>query len=317
MTAQIPDRIYCDDPCPWGKPAGDAEPLCSNPLQGWLAHHPVDFGPGGSTALWRGYIATWRIRSQRLWLENVSGKKLASMFGDDPERVVEPDGLVLADWTTLEMRVPVGRQTQYVHMGYASQYEHDRLIQVQDGRIVLYELVDTQKDKQLSLQIERETVRSIAPPEYWPFLESIFQEPACPNRRAIFADWLEEHSDPLAPLLRLVETDEQRRLSEREKAIVRSQQLAEVLGRAPLEDPQLLALSQSQFDAADDPEVNLYEVVLATLSAAARKRRDRRSYLERLRLLSTTQYSLLRCLGLLPPHHLIAWGWNERNSHQG
>ena len=308
MTAQAPDRIYCEDPCPSASSADAIEPLYSNPLTAWLAQHPVDFGPGGSTALWRGYVATWRIRGRRLWLEDVTGKKLTNMFADDPARTVGSDGLVWADWATTELRVPEGKRTRYVHMGYGSQYERDRLICVQDGRVVLYELIDISADKQLSLQVEVETIQEIAPPEYRPFLSDIFREPTSMDRRLVFADWLEEQGDPLAPLLRLIETDEHRRLSEREKAIARYDQLCGVLGCEPVDDWDLLATPTLP---AAIPDVTLYERVFAALSAAARKRRNRHAYIEFMKTLPPTQYSLLRSLGLLPSHHLMSRGWNE------
>ena len=42
----------------------------------------------------------------------------------------------MLQWFSGEIRVPVGRMIQYVHMGYESTYESDLLIEIIDGLVV-------------------------------------------------------------------------------------------------------------------------------------------------------------------------------------
>lgn len=59
------------------------------------------------------------------------------LFPPEMEGVMrDDDGRVLADWYSGELRVPLGDMVQYVHAGYVSQYERDRLIMIQSGSVV-------------------------------------------------------------------------------------------------------------------------------------------------------------------------------------
>ena len=128
MTAQIPDRLLLD---------GETHSLFSNPLEYYFG----DTNPRPEilresmtcTACWRGYIATWEIMDEQLFLTQVTpmGQEqdiLDKIFPDS-------SGKVLADWFSGTLRVPMGEQVQYVHMGYASQFERDMLIQIEAGRV--------------------------------------------------------------------------------------------------------------------------------------------------------------------------------------
>ena len=48
----------------------------------------------------------------------------------------DEDGRVACDWFTGELRVPMGRRIHYVHGGYGSTWERDRLISCQLGVVV-------------------------------------------------------------------------------------------------------------------------------------------------------------------------------------
>jgi hypothetical protein len=67
MTAQFPDRLI----------VGGAElDLCSLPLEDYLRRIQKLKRPPfveSSTALWRGYVATWEIRDGLLWLVKIDG----------------------------------------------------------------------------------------------------------------------------------------------------------------------------------------------------------------------------------------------------
>ena len=83
-----------------------------------------------SNGNWRGYGATWEIESKVLYLREIDAvicnfqefiskkckkAELRELFGDK-----YVNGMVKADWYSGELRIPDGRQLEYVHMGYGS-----------------------------------------------------------------------------------------------------------------------------------------------------------------------------------------------------
>ena len=52
---------------------------------------------------------------------------------------------VFADWYSGKLRVPDGKELQYVHMGYGSTYERDVIYTVKAGSIVSRRVVDNTK----------------------------------------------------------------------------------------------------------------------------------------------------------------------------
>lgn len=137
MTAQISERLLYH---------GADLALCAEPLRRYLETIRPDLQlQAPSTALWRGYVGTWSIECERLYLVRFHG------FRSTPEGTVEiglrdlfpgfPEG-VLAHWFTGELRCPKGRLLQYVHGGYGSRYEQDLFLQIEQGRLVGQRLVD-------------------------------------------------------------------------------------------------------------------------------------------------------------------------------
>jgi hypothetical protein len=132
MTAQIAERLLYE---------GSEHAMCTNPLDDYFAMagvRPLFASP--STALWRGYVGRWEIVNDRLYLVGLQGTledgsdvTLASIFPDFPERA-------FAHWYTGTVRVPQGRQLEYVHMGYGSTYERDLLLKIDRGVVVATEI---------------------------------------------------------------------------------------------------------------------------------------------------------------------------------
>jgi len=128
MTAQIGERLIYD---------GREVPMCSEPLGDYFAFggRNPEF-KSSCTALWRGYVGTWEIVGGRLYLINLSGTlkdgseaTLETVFPGYPDRV-------FAHWYSGTLRIPEGKRIEYVHMGYASIYERDRLIKIEKGVVV-------------------------------------------------------------------------------------------------------------------------------------------------------------------------------------
>ena len=116
-----------------------------------------------STANWRGYVATWSIVGDKLYLSNIDSwfclptiktetgcrqVTIGDLFGND---VV--DGKVYASWVSDKLRVPDGKELKYVHSGYASIYERDLIFDVVVGKVVKQEIIDNTKHE---LPSERE-----------------------------------------------------------------------------------------------------------------------------------------------------------------
>ena len=128
MTAQISEILRYQ---------GRELSMCTCPLNGYLVNtaQKIRFDDFCS-ALWRGYVGTWEIIESRLYLLGLSGSydggkelSLASLFPD------YPDG-VFAHWFTGQIRCPRGKLINYVHMGYASVYEEDLILEFKAGVLV-------------------------------------------------------------------------------------------------------------------------------------------------------------------------------------
>jgi hypothetical protein len=132
MTAQISERLIFE---------GQEVALLSNPLNDYFAlggSNP-EF-QSTSTALWRGYVGTWEILNDRLYLVELSGTlksgddaTLESVFPGFKDRV-------FAHWFSGRLRIPQGKRLEYVHMGYASTYERDVLLTLQNGVVLTKEV---------------------------------------------------------------------------------------------------------------------------------------------------------------------------------
>lgn len=131
MTAQFTENLIYQ---------GQKLTLCAEPLGPFLefSASTVTF-QAPHTALWRGYVGTWCIENDRLYLVKLDGHRetesgvlevgLEALFPD------YPDG-VFAHWFTGELRCPSGALLRYVHGGYGSTYEQDMFLRVQRGVVV-------------------------------------------------------------------------------------------------------------------------------------------------------------------------------------
>ena len=125
MTAQIGENIIYKD---------KKYVMCTEPLSDFfnLSGISIEFCEP-ITALWRGYIGTWEIKENRLYLISIEGN-----LKNDKEVVLEDifpsyPGRVFAHWYSGVLRIPDGKMLSYEHMGYASEYERDILITIEKG----------------------------------------------------------------------------------------------------------------------------------------------------------------------------------------
>jgi hypothetical protein len=79
----------------------------------------------------RGYIATWEVRDQRLWLLSLRGEY--RVVGDEP---------LLADWISGQLRVPLGPALHYTNTAYRAVYQRELHLALTAGRITAQHTVD-------------------------------------------------------------------------------------------------------------------------------------------------------------------------------
>ncbi len=128
MTAQIAEKLLYQ---------GQRVAMLTNPLNDYFAMG--GFNPrfeSRSTALWRGYVGGWEIVDDRLYLVSLDGTledgtdaTLETVFPGFPDRV-------FAHWYSGAVRIPQGKQLEYVHMGYASKFEQDLFLEIERGVVV-------------------------------------------------------------------------------------------------------------------------------------------------------------------------------------
>lgn len=135
-TAQYPDKILYD---------GQEYNLHTNPMEPYFAEHPDRKPETGfsMTALWRGYVATFAFKANRLVLEDIGIRIRVERRGGKPPyewksilSEVLPEGDTLqVDWFTGILVLPYGERVKYVHMGYGSTYSNYILLEVKNGKL--------------------------------------------------------------------------------------------------------------------------------------------------------------------------------------
>lgn len=128
MTAQCPDTIHFE-----GKPCE----LYDLPLDAYFEQTGIDPRfQSPHTGLWRGYIATWEIHDDRLYLIALKSQlpdgrngKLRDLFPAFPKRV-------FAHWYHGELRMPQGKEVGYVHAGFGCIHESMVRLTTRKGRVV-------------------------------------------------------------------------------------------------------------------------------------------------------------------------------------
>lgn len=151
-TGQAPDKIIYE---------GKKFDLFSNPLEALYANDKskrpkfMSIPNGSSSANWRGYVASWEIADNKLYLTAIDSWFCEpSILTENHCRAVTVDDIVgkevdgksfFATWFSGELRVPDGKELLYVHMGYGSVYERDMMFTVDSGNAVKLKVIDNTK----------------------------------------------------------------------------------------------------------------------------------------------------------------------------
>lgn len=137
VTAQAPDKINFK---------GTEYSLNSNPLEPYFEKFPDKRPESGmvSTALWRGYIAYFKIIDKQLILTDIQIMQMSDEKSRDNyqvkwvsvlEEVFPSKNLIKVDWYTGILILPHGEMVDYVHMGYASTYSNYWLLEIDNGNL--------------------------------------------------------------------------------------------------------------------------------------------------------------------------------------
>jgi hypothetical protein len=151
-TPQFSDRIIYKGTTEYG--------LISNPLEQYFELFPekrlkpIEFKHNGyveisiSSALHRGYIATFEIIDNQLYVKDIvmphPGKEdyvsvIHRLFPDSESRK--------ADWYSGFLLISYGELVRYTHMDYASLYESYKLLEIVNGELIFTESLDTEEYK--------------------------------------------------------------------------------------------------------------------------------------------------------------------------
>jgi len=133
MTAQISENLIF---------GSQKLSMCNEPLDFWLCTEGKHIAlQANSSACWRGYIGTWKVIADRLYLIKFKGYStdgvklnLVDLFPGYPDKV-------FAHWFSEEVRCPFGKLLDYVHMGYASTYENDLYLTFKKGILISKRIV--------------------------------------------------------------------------------------------------------------------------------------------------------------------------------
>lgn len=109
--------------------------MATEPLEPYIETNNIQFNPESiCSACWRGYIGTWSIEDNKLYLIDIdtdnNGKKVGL------EYLFPNQEKVFAEWFTGELRVPYGELIEYIHLGYESRYAKELFLEISKGVLV-------------------------------------------------------------------------------------------------------------------------------------------------------------------------------------
>jgi hypothetical protein len=135
MTAQIMERIFYNE---------EEYGMACEPLGQYLEKKGIQF-VGMMSSCWRGYVGTWELKNDRLYLIGLNG--LTSQNSEVGLDFLFPgQSEVFAEWFSGEIRIPQGEMLLYVHMEFASIYEKDLILQFENGVLTAERIVDNREE---------------------------------------------------------------------------------------------------------------------------------------------------------------------------
>ena len=129
--------------------SGEKTTIATEPLKSYLETRSDVGFIYKSTALVRGYIGTWEIKSKKLHLVSLVG------FIENNEKVdlnyLFPNKIkVFADWFSGDIRIPEGKLLEKINLGYASIFEKDRILTFKEGILISETVKDNTKSDNIN-----------------------------------------------------------------------------------------------------------------------------------------------------------------------
>ena len=129
--------------------SGEKTTIATEPLKSYLETRSDVGFIYKSTALVRGYIGTWEIKSKKLYLVSLVG------FIENNEKVdlnyLFPNKIkVFADWFSGDIRIPEGKLLEKINLGYASIFEKDRILTFKEGILISETVKDNTKSDNIN-----------------------------------------------------------------------------------------------------------------------------------------------------------------------
>lgn len=140
MTAQFREILHYD---------GKIFPLSTEPLKPLLDLLGDDEKPvfvSDCSACWRGYVGTWEIDNDRLFLINLEGRSDNDVEEVLMDSIFPNQKKVFAGWFTGEIKIPEGKMLHYEHMGYMSIFEKDMFLEFKKGVLCGKRVIDNTKN---------------------------------------------------------------------------------------------------------------------------------------------------------------------------
>jgi hypothetical protein len=124
--------------------------MATEPLSGYLKSHKEkpEFFPA-SSGCWRGYVGTWEIKDEKLYLIAIDGYarfKPKTYSNVDMNYLFPNQKRIFAEWFTGELRIPDGDVLRSSGI-YDLTYELDLFLEIKNGHFVGKRLVDNLLNK--------------------------------------------------------------------------------------------------------------------------------------------------------------------------
>ncbi|CAG1020056.1 hypothetical protein DOJK_00048 [Patescibacteria group bacterium] len=160
-TAQFPDLLIYE---------GETVGIFTNPLEMYFDEkhpRPDELFKFSCTANWRGYLATWEIKEGVLYLVKLVDGSCGENAPEIPLSKLFPNQTapIKATWFSGELKIPQGKQLQYVHMGYGSIYEKELHLTIKNGKLVNKITIDN--SKKAMPNVEQQTIDELQKLKNW------------------------------------------------------------------------------------------------------------------------------------------------------
>lgn len=150
MTAQATEKLYIFD---------EEYQIQGEPLSKYLELLKDIKLSSPHTGCWRGYIGTWEIKNNKLYLVDFYGYTEDGDVGID--YLFKNKKEVIASWYTGELRVPQGKMIKYIYAGFGSIYEKELIFHIQNGIIKKIKIKDNQTNEINDIQFREYFIESI------------------------------------------------------------------------------------------------------------------------------------------------------------